>query len=1298
MTITTQPSALSLLGNLAPITITAAETDVTMQLDLYDTGSTILTHSYTPTANGTIEIQLKDIIRPLLTFDLRDTATPYRQADIIHAFRVTLTPTTTTDVPATPTTIDFSVIRAGIDRFDGDAASFLTQNFLTWQPTTKRVTYYTPEFLTYYAPTAANIKCKAYIPGNSGQSGQSGDSGQSGEAGQAVTFTLHTIPLGQCHTIPVQYATILAALRAVEPSSPAPAYYDVWVENSQGERLSYIQRYVADTMRTDEEQWVLFENSLGGIDTFRAYGDSENTAEHTHNIAEVEETLTEYRVDTERKHRKNTGHLNAHERLWLLDFFPSTRKYIYLPTSPISPILPIIVTESDVTYNAATHPPAYTFTYRYAQDRPLLNLPRADAPQEVLDITLPADEASFTLAPRLAEFPRLMLSGGALFPIQSPYSQAWAATSLAALADYIIQNITTQSTQGGIGHTHNNIALLNLLSYIDGYLSVGAEKTKAGRADIATRAEDLTDDSPAYDRFLRKDIADTAAHLITLLEGSIHGDPESPEAVIGSATLPDIPDYPDIPEIPGSTDTPTSYIRSLLAPYLRANALAANTANANDITTHDLTVTGMAHFFQLVIDKIRATAGAQIITPATGFKIADVLPIDCPDPRVTGDPGQSGNSGESGQSGESWEGETIDGLRLFFRSQDTDGNAIQNLWLVGDQALCRSFNEATPGVHYQTSNKYYWALVCGTDNNGDGTSTPVIREVDGTAVPCHYIDIYCGTGNEIPEERPTDADGTPLWDGDPTRAAAGDEVAMLGYRLQAADRASQQSLQAARDRQAAIYLSAYASTDHELRPPFIAFYQGVDNFNLASHRKTYSDARGTTLYGTFISTSSEQETQIEAMLSGTEFDIIFGEGTPTDPPDTATANTLYYDTLRTPGSTGGRLWKWEEVSGTWQWVQVTDADTLAALEQVAATNSKIEQLKDQINLQVVSDGVEVAGVHINGTTKHVTIIGERTSIEGDLDIKGLITESSRFIDWWSPDFSVGISGNSGSSGQSGQSGQSGNGEPSQDPSDYADTALFIPIDMQTVKSVSISPTARQSDGSGNPLHGAMAIVALPLHGNTTINNAVSIRGHQLSGTHITIRNAYSPFYAHWQQLQGSHKFDAVNGAVLICADPRILNAANYGAASAGVGGQSAATIPIAEGSYSESMAHGNIIANGRRAKFLLLMPGQSVELVSSVEQYGTDINGTYGTVPYLAWYVTGDSHQPVAAQLTIEGTNANGDAINHEATFDPTVTQIGESDPHAGGAFLAPPQMAALANGDKIEITIVTDHGHRPHS
>ena len=73
---------------------------------------------------------------------------------------------------------------------------------------------------------------------------------------------------------------------------------------------------------SEDEQWYLFENSLGGLDTFRATGTNNLNAEHEHKIAEFGDVREEYQVDTERKYVKNTGYLDEYFRHWLLDFFP----------------------------------------------------------------------------------------------------------------------------------------------------------------------------------------------------------------------------------------------------------------------------------------------------------------------------------------------------------------------------------------------------------------------------------------------------------------------------------------------------------------------------------------------------------------------------------------------------------------------------------------------------------------------------------------------------------------------------------------------------------------------------------------------------------------------------------------------------------------------------------------------------------------------------------------------------------------------------------------------------------------
>lgn len=150
-----------------------------------------------------------------------------------------------------------------------------------------------------------------------------------------------------------------------------------------------------------------------------------------------------------------------------------------------------------------------------------------------------------------------------------------------------------------------------------------------------------------------------------------------------------------------------------------------NITNSDTITTKNLKVTGQAHFFELVIDKIKSCGGAIIATPADGFVIDKV--------------------------------DALDGsYKLYWQCQDGDGNQRDNMWKVNDQALCMSFNQAKVGTSHDVSNKYYWALVIGVSSNENPT---VIDDV-----AYNWILITA-----------TDADGT-------VNPEVGDNIVQLGYR------------------------------------------------------------------------------------------------------------------------------------------------------------------------------------------------------------------------------------------------------------------------------------------------------------------------------------------------------------------------------------------------------------------------------------------------------------------------------------------------------------------------------------
>lgn len=482
------PDALSLVGSMNAFEIyNDSKTDVVFALRYYGAEQNIVQHTYTPNDEHRITVDVKDIILPLLAFELKDDSTPYIQENIMKAFSVEIYEV---GDAGNRKEFSFSVIRAGVDKLADSAENFLKNNFLTWQPQVKAVTYYSPEFLTYYAAEACAVKCKAYLWNGTGYT--------------ESEITLAHLTEGCVYTIPVQYAIIAKAL-----NQKTPSYYDVWVEKEGGDRLTYVQRYYASDMKSEEEEWFLFENSLGGVDCFRAYGNSENTAEHTHNVSEIEDDSEEYRVDTTRKFKKNTGYLDGKERLWLLDFFPSLGKYVYHRNSWRK----ITVTESDVNYEAKELPSNYTFTYRYSDARPYLNLSRASGESlKQMDIHLP-DIGNFTIAPRLVEFPRQQLGGGVLFPVQDPHSEEWGTTTADAIFSAFLSAISNRySGKGEVGHKHINISVLDALSFVGGYLLYKGEKLKAGVADVA---KELDGEAAILKKYIRRDIDDTAEGTIT---------------------------------------------------------------------------------------------------------------------------------------------------------------------------------------------------------------------------------------------------------------------------------------------------------------------------------------------------------------------------------------------------------------------------------------------------------------------------------------------------------------------------------------------------------------------------------------------------------------------------------------------------------------------------------------------------------------------------------------------------------------------------------------------------------------
>lgn len=219
--------------------------------------------------------------------------------------------------------------------------------------------------------------------------------------------------------------------------------------------------------------------------------------------------------------------------------------------------------------------------------------------------------------------------------------------------------------------------------------STGSGKTgladRAKRADYADEAGyaayagDLVATSPAFDRWLRKDQADTAAGLITFLRGIALGQ-----------------GY-------GITEEGQATLRSVLSNNFTPDLLTGTGWGAwldeNGISTievDNLNVRMKAVFSELEIRKI-SHSGGNLLFSSAGSKIQSVTPVD-----------SDGN-------------ETTAANAVAYRCDlfsDDGTTATMNDWWKDDQARCQQFN-IKEGVYQNVSNRSYWRKVIATESRTD---------------------------------------------------------------------------------------------------------------------------------------------------------------------------------------------------------------------------------------------------------------------------------------------------------------------------------------------------------------------------------------------------------------------------------------------------------------------------------------------------------------------------------------------------------------------------------------------------
>ena len=445
MTIVQQPDSLSFCGNLKDFIITG-ESEISFSLYL---GSTILIAETYTAYNNKIIIPCKKVIEQQFTICLPDTDVFVQTRGVLDF-----------NAHIGDTTVSFRVIKGGI----GDAAEvatvFLKSQFLTLQPQHKQTLTWQPEFLNYYTQEQCRLKLRAYFADGTNEEKYIAD-----------------LETGKLYTIDLSFLKINGKIEK------QVGYYDAWIENTAGNRLTYIQRYIL-THPKDNSQIYVFENTLGGLDSVCFTGLFSEKLETNGNITTINDESSDSDIDFSVIYEQNTGYIPTFEYIhWLRGFFLSCQRYHVTDS-----FRKIYIEESENTFKL-TELNSYTFEFRYSlQSKYDFVIRNQEMLPELLEF--PADNELFFLAPRLSEFPIAAIADDLVLPAQFSFENQWRRISIAA----IIQAAISAS----IDATLDNIDLTDYwkkeeLVRDELYLKFLDKKISSGYADKAGDSEKWND-------------------------------------------------------------------------------------------------------------------------------------------------------------------------------------------------------------------------------------------------------------------------------------------------------------------------------------------------------------------------------------------------------------------------------------------------------------------------------------------------------------------------------------------------------------------------------------------------------------------------------------------------------------------------------------------------------------------------------------------------------------------------------------------------------------------------------------
>ncbi|MDR3286675.1 MAG: hypothetical protein LBT27_04465 [Prevotellaceae bacterium] len=332
-TIISKPEGLCLSGNL-PKVIIESEDDVRVQV-LAGTKQ-LIDETYTPDFDNRVALDISDIIINELIFTVPNLNI-ITQTNLLKTFALHIN----------NSVYNFSALRTGVRDLSLAPVAFLTKNFLTWQERQKIITDTQPEYLTYFATKNCYAFITAYFADGTNQ-----------------TVKITNLQANICVTINVNYF--------INNFSEKPQQAEIFItaaDDPDSEIISKYQYYKI-VQKLPDEQYFLFENSLGGIDTLRCTGDVKHTPEFTSETALMSDTERTFFIDKKDIRTQNTGNITYENAAWMQDFFAAKNRYLFAEAK----LQPIIIDEVTAETSIKNRIKSFEFSYRPAVASMYLNL------------------------------------------------------------------------------------------------------------------------------------------------------------------------------------------------------------------------------------------------------------------------------------------------------------------------------------------------------------------------------------------------------------------------------------------------------------------------------------------------------------------------------------------------------------------------------------------------------------------------------------------------------------------------------------------------------------------------------------------------------------------------------------------------------------------------------------------------------------------------------------------------------------------------------------------------------------